>query len=179
VPAEVADLVEPKLRAHGIEYRRLDTPLSASLQAYRAHSSSTEDHSTEGHNRLKLAGKWGEEKRELVAGALYVPIAQAKARLVMALLEPQAPDSLLAWGEFNNFYERKEYMEAYVTEDVARDMLAKDPALAKDFAERLRTDAKFAADPGARLDYFYRRHSAWDERYRLYPVLRTDVEPAR
>jgi hypothetical protein len=179
VPAELAAIVEPKLQVHGVEYRRLAAPLSASLQAYRAESATPEDKSTEGHQRLKLAGQWREEKRELVAGALYVPIAQPKARLVMAILEPQAPDSLLAWGAFNNVYERKEYMEAYVAEEVAREMLAKDPALARQFAERLRTDAKFAADPRARLDFFYSRHSAFDERWNLYPVLRTDVAPPR
>jgi len=115
----------------------------------------------------------------VLPGVLFVPIAQPKARLLMAMLEPQAPDSLLAWGEFNNSFEQKEYMEPYVAEEVAREQLAKDPALAREFAERLRSDAAFAADPQARLDFFYRRHSAWDERYRLYPVLRTDVEPPR
>jgi hypothetical protein len=82
-------------------------------------------------------------------------------------------------GGFNNAFEQKEYMEPYVAEEVARAQLAKDPALAREFAERLRSDEKFAADPAARLDFFYRRHSAWDERFRLYPVLRTDVEPAK
>jgi hypothetical protein len=62
-----------------------------------------------------------------------VPIAQPKARLVMAMFEPQAPDSLLAWGEFNNAFERKEYMEEYVAEDVAREQMARDPALAAEF----------------------------------------------
>jgi hypothetical protein len=179
VPVELAAIVEPKLQVHGLEFRRLQSPLSATLQAYRADSAAPEATSTEGHQRLKLAGKWREEKRELVAGALYVPIAQPKARLVMAMLEPQAPDSLLGWGAFNNFYERKEYMEAYVAEEVAREMLAKDPALKAAFEERLRTDAKFAADPRARLDFFYSRHSAFDERWNLYPVLRTDAEPPR
>ena len=38
----------------------------------------------------------------------------------MALLEPQAPDSLAAWGAFNNHFEGKEYMDSYVAEAVAR-----------------------------------------------------------
>ena len=28
-----------------------------------------------------------------------------------------------------------------------------------------------------RLEFFYRRHAAWDERYGLYPVLRVDRDP--
>jgi hypothetical protein len=179
VPAELAAGVAPLLQVHGIEFRTLAAPLAAGFEAYRADSSSFEPASSEGRQRLKLAGAWKPERCELVAGALYVPIAQPKARLVMALLEPQAPDSLVEWGEFNNFYERKEYMEAYVAEEVARKMLAADPALAKQFADRLRDDPKFAADPRARLDFFYSRHSAFDERWNLYPVLRTDDEPPR
>jgi hypothetical protein len=107
-------------------------------------------------------------------GALFVPIAQPRARLVMALLEPQAPDSLLQWGVFNNAFEAKEYMEAYVAEAVAREMLAADPALKLAFERRLRDDPAFAGDPSARLRFFHRRHPSWDERLDLYPVLRVD-----
>jgi hypothetical protein len=80
-----------------------------------------------------VEGSWKQEPRSVGKGALFVPIAQPKARLVMAMLEPQAPDSLLAWGMFNNAFERKEYMEEYVAEDVAREQMAKDPALAAEF----------------------------------------------
>jgi hypothetical protein len=53
-------------------------------------------------------------------------------------------------------------------------MLKKDPALQKEFAQRLDTDPEFARDPAARLDFFYRRHPSWDERLNLYPILRVD-----
>src|SRR5690606_14121845 len=129
------------------------------------------------HPRVTLAGDWKPETRDVAAGALFVPIAQPKARLVMHILEPQAPDSLAAWGEFNNAFERKEYMEPYVAEQVAREMLAADPGLKAEFDQRLREDAEFAASPRARLDFFYRRHSSWDQRYNLYPVLRIDTLP--
>jgi hypothetical protein len=106
-------------------------------------------------------------------GALFVPIAQPKARLVMAMLEPRGADSLLAWGEFNNAFERKEYMEEYVAEDVAREQMA-DPALRAEFQKKVDTDADFATRPRhARLEFFARRHASWDERYNLYPVMRT------
>jgi hypothetical protein len=178
VPAEVAARLAPMLSVHGVQFRTLSAP-QAGDEAWRATSITFDPASSEGHQRVKASeGSWRRESRTLGPGALYVPIAQPRARLVMQLLEPQAPDSAFAWGGFNNFLEQKEYMEAYVAEEVAREQL-KDPKLAAEFAERLRTDEKFAADPAARLDFFYRRHSAYDERYRLYPVLRTDSEPPR
>ena len=134
--------------------------------------------SFEGRQTAQVTGEWQAEERAIGAGALYVPVNQAKARLVLALLEPRAPDSLQAWGSFNTAYEAKEYMEDYVAEDVARAQLAADPQLAAQFRQKLADDPAFAHNPKARLAFFARRHASWDERLNLYPVLRTDVAPA-
>jgi len=178
VPPAWADFVQPTLEAHGVAFRRLQAAWPAApVQVFRDESAKTDAVSTEGRQRLKLAGHWQPETRDVAAGALYVPAGQPLARLVLALLEPQAPDALAAWGGFNIAFERKEYMEDYVAEDVARRMLDDDPALRSEFQRRLASDPAFAADPAARLDFFYRRHPAWDERYGLYPVLRLDRPP--
>jgi Zinc carboxypeptidase len=178
VPAAFSRMVAAKLDRHDIEYRRLDRALAgATVASFRATSAKYGASTVESHHRLAVEGEWNHDTRDLTAGTLFVPIAQPKARLVMALLEPQAPDSLLAWGAFNNAFERKEYMEDYVAEEVARDMLAKDPTVRAAFEKRLREDAAFAKDPAARLDFFYQRHSAWDERFNLYPLYRTDIAP--
>ena len=178
VPAAHAAWVAEKLKQHGISFRVLaSAPGAMQVETFRADTSAFGKTPVEGHQRLTLQGEWKPETRQVSAGSLFVPIDQAKSRLVMALLEPKAPDALVAWGEFNNAFEQKEYMEDYVAEDVARAQLAADPALAAQFAERLRTDAAFAASPDARLQFFARRHSSWDERFNLYPVYRTASAP--
>jgi hypothetical protein len=178
VPAAWASVVEPRLRAQGIAYRRLDAALpQAAVSAYRADSFEFAKQSFEGRQRLSTDGAWKPETHAIPAGSLFVPIAQPKSRLVMGLLEPAAPDSLLQWGLFNNAFEQKEYMEAYVAEDVARDMLAKDPATRAEFEKRLREDKAFAASPRKRLEFFARRHPSWDGQYGMYPVLRVDAAP--
>jgi murein tripeptide amidase MpaA len=176
VPAAWAQMVASKLALHGIVFRRLDKPLAqANVETFRADKASFSATSFESHQRLNVQGAWKQELRAIGKGALFVPIAQPKARLVMAIFEPQAPDSLLAWGVFNNAFERKEYMEEYVAEDVAREQMAKDPALAAAFRHKVETDAAFAKNPHARLEFFARRHPSWDERLNLYPVMRTDT----
>jgi hypothetical protein len=178
VPAAWADRVAPLLDVHGIRYERIPAPLPRlDAQAWRAQAISFGSDSFEGHQRLDAKGEWSPATQPLVAGALFVPIAQPKARLVMGLLEPRAPDALAGWGEFNAAFERKEYMEDYVAEEEAEMMLAADPALRAEFEKRLRDDAAFAASPQQRLEFFYRRHSAWDDRYGVYPVLRVDRAP--
>ena len=178
VPAAHAAWVAEHLALHGIDFTRLDAAMpQAGLQTFRAEEWTLATASMEGHQRLVLEGEWQPERRDLPAGSLFVPIAQPGARLVMALLEPRAPDSYAAWGRFNNAFERKEYMEAYVTEGLAPGMLADDPALKDEFERRLREDPEFAENPRARLEFFYRRHPAWDERLGLYPVYRADWTP--
>lgn len=176
VPAAHAAWVGAKLRLHGIEFRTLPAQSAVAVESFRATDAKPAAESTEGHQRMTVKGEWKRDTRDIGPGSLFVPIAQPKSRLVMSILEPLAPDSLLAWGGFNNAFERKEYMEAYVAEEVARGLL-RDPAVKQAFEQRLSEDAAFAGDPAARLDFFYRLHSAWDERHNLYPVLRLDAAP--
>ncbi|MEO6064805.1 MAG: M14 family metallopeptidase, partial [Lysobacterales bacterium] len=150
VPAAFITDVEPVLRAHGIEFSRVSAVQPQQhVQAFRADAAAFDTTSTEGHQRVTLQGQWRDETHDITAGALIVPIAQPKARLVHALFEPQGTDSFAAWGVFNNRFEQKEYMEAYVAEDIARAMLRDDPGLKAVFEQRLRDDPKFAADPAA------------------------------
>lgn len=178
VPAAHAAMVGQKLRQHGIAYRVIGSARDkVEVEAFRADKATPAATSVESHQRMTLAGQWKKEARPLDKGALYVPVAQPKARLVVALLEPQAPDSMLAWGRFNNAFERKEYMEDYVAEEVGREMMAASPALAAEFKAKLASDPVFAKSGDARLEFFARLHSSWDDRYNLYPVLRTDTAP--
>ena len=178
VPAAHAEWVATKLAQHGIRFRRIENAIGARpFEVFRTPGASLLAQSVEGRQRTTLPGNWTIETRELGAGSLFVHINQPAARLLMALLEPQAPDSLAAWGAFNNAFEQKEYMEGYVAEEVARQQLGADPALAALFAAKLRDEPDFAKNPASRLQFFARRHSSWDERFNLYPVLRTDAAP--
>ena len=176
VPQPHAVAVAKHLLAHGIGFRVLTAPLrDAKAQVFIADSAQFSAASVEGHQRVNLKGSWTSQAADVAAGSLYVPIAQANARLLVNILEPTAGDSMAAWGDFNNAFERKEYMEGYVAEEEARKMLAKDPPLKAEFEKKLKDDAEFAKNPGARLDFFYRRHPAWDAGTNRYPVLRTDT----
>jgi len=178
VPAAHAAMVAEKLARHGIVFRKLArAPGGLDTETFRADKATFGATSFESHQRLAVEGSWKREARSVGAGALFVPIAQPRARLVMAMLEPRAPDSLLAWGLFNNAFEAKEYMEEYVAEDVAREQMAADPALAAEFKRRVENDPAFAKSAHQRLEFFARRHASWDERLNLYPVLRTNVAP--
>jgi len=178
VPAEHAAWVGDKLAQHGVRFERLAQARAAlPVQSFRATDVKRDATTTEGRQRMALSGQWAADARELPAGSLFVPIAQPLSALAMHLLEPDAPDSLAAWGRFANAFEPKEYMEPYVAEQVAREQLAASPALAAEFQARLKDDPAFAASAKQRLDFFYRRTPSWDERLNLYPVFRVDARP--
>ena len=178
VPAAHAAMVAAKLKLHGISFSTLNAAQDkAAVETYRAEKVTLTPGSLESHQRTTLQGEWKAEARAIGKGSLYVPVGQPKARLVMALLEPKGPDSMLAWGQFNNAFERKEYMEDYVAEEVAREMLKADPALAARFKARIDADPEFAKSGAARLEFFARMHSSWDDRYNLYPVMRSAAAP--
>jgi hypothetical protein len=167
--------IAAKLDAHGVSYRVLGQARpTVAVETFRATHVKFSSTPFEGRMRATLAGGWKQERRAIHAGALFVPIAQPLARLVLALFEPQAPDSFAAWGFFNACFEDKEHTEPYVAEQIARDMLAADADLRLEFEHRLKTDAEFSTNPAARLEFFLRRHASWDERLNLYPVFRVE-----
>jgi hypothetical protein len=183
VTAADADWMAEKLALHGIRFQKLDGPLDVArsgalgMETFRARKVTYSKGTFEGRTMLSLDGAWATQKRTVPAGSLFIPIAQANSRVAVALLEPTGPDSLVSWGFFNTAFEAKEYMEPYVEEQVAQEMLAHDPRVAAEFKKRLAEDPQFAADPSERLDFFYRRSPAWDERLDLYPVYRVAGVP--
>ena len=108
--------------------------------------------------------------REYQSGSVVVPMNQPLARLAAYLLEPSADGSLASWGFFNSVMEQKEYTESYVMERMAREMLAKDPNLQKEFDQKKASDPVFAANPEAILNWFYSKSPWWDSQLNLYPV---------
>jgi hypothetical protein len=178
VPAAYAAWVGEKLALHGITSRALSGAAGdVDVEVFRATKTTVAPTTFEGHAMRAIEGEWKTERRAVPAGSLFVPIAQAKSALVMTLLEPRGPDSLVSWGFFNTSFEPKEYMEPYVADALGVTMLQTDPKAKEEFERRLREDPEFAKSPNARLEFFYRRHPSWDERLNLYPVMRVEREP--
>jgi hypothetical protein len=178
VPPAHAARVAEKLTTHGLRFQRLTRAVpAAEAEQFRATDVKWGAQSVEGRQTLTVKGAWEKGTHALPEGTLYVPVAQPGVELVAHLLEPTAPDSLLAWGFFNAHFEQKEYIEDYVLEPFARELLAKDAAVKAEWETKLK-DAAFSKDPRARLRFFYERHPARDVRLRVYPVLRTQAAPA-
>lgn len=158
------------LRAHGITMQLTTEPAAIDVESYRFVDVKWAGGPFEGRLMPSFRTETVHERRTFPSGSVIVPLAQESAKVAMNLLEPEAPDSLVHWGFFNATFEQKEYAEDYVLEKLAREMLAGNPALRAEFEKKLAGDANFAANPRARLKFFYQRSPYWDKQMNLYPV---------
>lgn len=171
------------LAAHDVLFRRTTAPWTGQVERYRCSGMEWQSRPFEGRHPLfrgegagSQPGRFGQcalttETITFPAGSSVVPLNQRLSKVAIQWLEPQAPDSALRWGFFDSIFEQREYGEAYVLEKLARENMAKDPALKAEFEHRVQTDPRFAASPRARLEFFYER-SPWFLANRVgeYPV---------
>nr|WP_026293448.1 M14 family metallopeptidase [Rudaea cellulosilytica] len=166
-----------KLKLHGLRVETTTQPLTLAVQRYQIDDPQWASTPFEGHLMLrKFVAKTENATLTFPPGSAVVRMDQRAANVAVNLLEPDAPDSLLRWGTFNAIFEQKESADARVLEKLARDMLAQDTSFKAEFEERLKNDAGFAADPRARLEFFYRR-SPWYAKQNIgaYPVVKLDA----
>lgn len=178
VPPQWADVVQ-RLALHGIPVETVANETTQKVQIYRlpdaklAPASPWVPNPFEGRVRIEPGTVlMTEQEVTFPAGTYRISTDHEMGELLALLLEPESPDSFFQWGFFLEIFTRTEYAEPYVMEPLARQMLAADPQLAAEFAARLAADADFAADPSARLLWFYERTPFYDQRYLVYPVAR-------
>lgn len=170
IPVALTDVIE-RLDAHGIRYERLDEPGTMIVDTWLFESVDWADAPFENRHMVRdFTARPIRRNMTFAPGSVVVSMDQRSANVAMHLLEPHAPDSLLRWGLFDHIFEHKEYAEPRVLEKMARAMMADDPALARAFERRIAEDPAFAADPQARLHWFYQRTPFFDDRLNVYPV---------
>ncbi len=171
IPRQYSEVIS-RLKLHGLKIEELAAPETLTVEMYRLTNASWQQTPYEGRHPVRYNAAASTVTRTFPAGTAVVRLHQRAARVALHALEPDGPDSFLAWGFFDAIFEQKEYAEGYVMEPLARSMLAADSALRNEFAARLRTDSAFAKSPGARLNFFYRHSPYWDDQVNLYPVAR-------
>ncbi len=162
------------LALHGVEMERTAKPLDQEFETYRISGAKFAAAPNEGRIMLNFdTATLGREKIAMPAGSYWVPMKQRRARVILALLEPLAPESLARWGFCNTALEDTEVLAGeYILEPLARKMMDEDPALRKQFEEKLAADPQFAANPAARLLWWHHRSRFNEATVGLYPVVR-------
>ncbi len=154
-------------------------PLDQVFETYRFTSTKFAANASEGHVMLTVEPRVVKEKIFIPAGSYWIPMKQRRARLILSLLEPNAPDSIAAWGLLDSVFEggggrggRGGAVGEYLSEPIARRMMADQPELRKQFEQKLASDQQFAADPRARLQWWFEQSKYQPEDAGRYPIVR-------
>jgi len=159
--------------------RRLSHDTTLDLQMYYIADYKTPQRPYEGHylhSNVKLDPV--DMSVKFYAGDYVVYTNQALNRYIVETLEPQGVDSFFAWNFFDSVLGEKEYFSDYVFEDVAADLLKKDPEIKKKLDDEKLKDPKLANSASEQLNFVYRNSPYFEKTYLRYPVgrLLTDTK---
>jgi Zinc carboxypeptidase len=167
--------IEARLATQGLRVEQLDQPVEIEAEAMRLTAPHYAKAPYQGLTQVTAEVSRARERRRFPAGSLWVPADQPDFPLAAQLLEPDAEDSLLAWGLLSTVFERKEFISPWVLEDRAAELL-RDPALAAEW-QRALADPKLAGDTQARYLWWFRHTPYWDETVGLMPCFRVLAPP--
>ncbi|MBL8011033.1 MAG: hypothetical protein JNJ64_10535 [Flavobacteriales bacterium] len=165
--------VGQRLAMAGVRFERIMRDTVLRTEVHRIVDLRTAREPYEGHHLHRdIRTSIAVEEVTARAGDLLVPLGTRHDRFLLEVLEPDAPDSYFAWGFFDAILQQKEWFTDYVFEDVAADLLARDPALRAALEERRAADPAFADDAWAQLVFVFQRSPYMEPAYRRYPVVR-------
>jgi hypothetical protein len=124
------------------------------------------------HKNYAVKATAGMQRIKFLKGDYVIPMNQETNRYIVEMLEPTGDDSFFSWNFFDAILQQKEGYSDYRWEDIAADVLKKDPSIKQKLEEKKAGDAKFAADASAQLDFIYRNSVYYEPAHNRYPVYR-------
>ena len=105
-------------------------------------------------------------------GDVLVPSKQYGVKYILETLEPEATDSFFNWNFFDGILGQKEYFSDYVFEDTATELLKTNINLRTAFELEKKSNADFAKDGRAQLEWVYKHSDYYEGSVGLYPIFR-------
>ena len=115
------------------------------------------------------------QRIKFLKGDYIVAVNQPANRYIVEMLEPTGDDSFFSWNFFDGILQQKEGYSDYRWEDVAAEVLQKNPDLKKKLEDKKAADAKFAANGQAQLDFIYKNSPYYEPGHNRYPVYRLNA----
>ena len=112
------------------------------------------------------------QKLKFLKGDYLIQLNQKANRYIVEILEPTGDDSFFAWNFFDAILQQKEGYSDYRWEDVAAEVLKNNPDVAAKLQLNRESDAKFAADASAQLNFIYKNSPYYEPGHNRYPVYR-------
>ena len=165
------------LGRNGVKTHRLQSDTTISVQTYYITDYKTPPRPFEGHylhSNEKVSVKTASLK--FYAGDVVVYTDQPLNRYIVETLEPQGVDSFFAWNFFDSILGQKEYFSDYVFEDVAADLLKKNPQLKQKLETEKVKNPELAKSAAAQLNFVYKNSAYFEPTFMRYPISRLVVQ---
>lgn len=172
IPQGWHNIIE-RLKVNGVHMRQLTQDSTIDVEVYIIDAFKSAPNPYEGHHQNTSVDLHTE--RQTIAfhkGDYFIPLNQWRNRFIVEVLEPQGVDSYFRWNFFDSILQEKGGYSSYVFEDLAAELLQKDPALKKKLDEKKASDKAFAENGSAQLDFIYKNSIYWEKEYMRYPVYR-------
>lgn len=165
---EIAD----ELKLHGIEMEVIPKDLNQEFETWRFTDVKYVS-SGEAGQLMDYTLNPVKEKIDVPAGSWWVPLHQPRARLIMALLHPAAPDALIRLGFASSVFQSMGRIGAnpYLSVPIATKVAEEHPEWLQEFEAKVKADPAFAADPQARITWWASRSNYQPSAVNRYPVL--------
>lgn len=162
-----------RLKNNKIEFIRFDKDTTITVEVNHIADYKTRTSAYEGHYlHYNTIVKSVTQNIQFKKGDLYIPTNQNGIRYLLETLEPEATDSFFNWNFFDTILQQKEGYSAYVFEDIAEEILAKNPRIKEAFEEKLKTDKNFAKNPRMQLNFLYKKSSHYEKAHLRLPVFK-------
>ena len=138
------------------------------IESFQTVSAPYEGHYLHYNTQVSARKEWV----ELSAGDVVVSTQQEGVRYLLETLEPSATDSFFNWNFFDTILQQKEGFSPYVWEDIAFEILQKNPELQKEFETKKIEDPLFAKNAYEQLDWIHKRSKYYEKAHLRYPILR-------
>ncbi len=107
-------------------------------------------------------------------GDKIIYLNQVANRYLIEMLEPTGDDSFFAWNFFDAILQQKEGYSDYRWEDIAAEVLKKEPELQTALNKKKQEDPAFSSNSGAILRYIYIHSPYYEKAHLRYPVYRVE-----
>lgn len=161
-----------ELMLHGVTVERTTRAVERKFETYRFSEVRFAARQDEGRVPVDFKVRPVTETMMFTSGSYYVPMRQRRARLILAMMEPMGPDSLVRWGFCDAIFQGMGRIGAgdYLAVPIAERLMAESPGLRAEFAKKVAEDAGFAGDGQARLRWWLERSSYQGSTANRYPV---------
>ena len=164
----------PLLEVNQCKVRTLQQDSTFEVTAYYVELEESSNAPYEGHflhKKLNILNKMSRQV-DFRKGDFIVTPTNYTAKFLAHVLHPTSKDSYLRWNFFDEIFQQKEWFSSYVFEDLAVEILSKNPTIQEELKKKKEADEKFAESNFKQLYFIYKRSKYYEESHNRYPVYR-------